>query len=143
MDPVPNHKRRYPDRRNSAGSKETTVNSDNDNLEVLKVLCEMRDWLRAGLHGQVGELLERTLDTDKKKRAYQLTDGVLSAKEIGKRLSMGDKTVRQIWDTATRRGLIEVLPAGKRRRRFDLGDFELTPADSGDVSGSGVDNGED
>lgn len=103
------------------------MNGDADDSKIINVLCEMRDLLKAGFHNDIRSLLEDTLDTDKKRLAYQSTNGQLGAKDIGKLLSISDNTVRQMWDTSIRRGLIMALPAGKRRRIFDLADYGLLP----------------
>jgi hypothetical protein len=58
----------------------------NDNLqaETNALLREMRDWLRAGFHQQVGLLLASILTDDKKRRAYQMADGLVTVKEVCK-----------------------------------------------------------
>jgi predicted Rossmann fold nucleotide-binding protein DprA/Smf involved in DNA uptake len=93
--------------------------------ETNELLREIKHWLRAGFHSQVQILLESVLDTPKKRLAYQMADGSTTVKDVCKTCSMSTTSVLGLWNEATRKGLIEVLPGGKRQRLFDLNDFGL------------------
>lgn len=98
-----------------------------ENEKALAVLKELLVWTRVGFYATAKKTLEETLNTDKKKLAYQAADGVRSGESIRIELKMSPNDLFELFKQCTNLGLMEQLEGGKRRRLFDLSIFGLLP----------------
>lgn len=97
-----------------------------NDTEAIKVLKEIRNWIRAGSHKQVKELLESSLPDAKDRMAYQMSDGKTAVEAIRKACKMSPNGVVALHNKCVSLGLMEEADQ-KKRRLFDLNDFGLLP----------------
>jgi len=93
--------------------------------ETLRVLKELLVWTRVGFYAEVKSMLGDVLNTEKKKLAFQLADGVRAGESIRVELKMSPNDLSDLFKQCTSLGLMEQLEGGKRRRLFDLSNFGL------------------
>ena len=103
------------------------MTTTDDDTSVLK---ELLVWTRIGFYATVKTTLADILNTDKKKLAYQLADGIRSGDSIRVQLKMSPNDLSELFKQCTNIGLMEQLEGGKRRRLFDLSNFDLLPKQS-------------
>jgi hypothetical protein len=97
--------------------------------ELRELLIEIRNWVRIGFRKDAKDVLIDILNTDKKRRAYQMTDGHARRDDIRKACGMSPNSLLDLWRDCDDAGLMEVMPDGKRRRLFDLSKFGLLGQD--------------
>ena len=97
--------------------------------ESVRLLREILKWTKVGYFDRVKSMLERILDSEKKRLAYQAMDGTESIEVIKTRLQMGKSVVIDLYRKCENAGLMEQVD-GKRNRLFDLADFDLLPPDT-------------
>jgi hypothetical protein len=105
-----------------------------DSSELLKVLGEIRNWIRAAAHDPVRKLLERALPDAKSRAAYQMMDGKASIDQIRTACKMSPNALVALANRCESMGLMEAQDK-KRVRLFDLADFDLIGADDATKSG--------
>jgi hypothetical protein len=92
---------------------------------VLTVLTEIRNWVRAASFGSVKSLLEAALPDSKSRDAYQMLDGIASVEQVRVACKMSPNGVVALAQRCTAMGLMESRGDKKRVRLFDLNDFGL------------------
>jgi hypothetical protein len=95
----------------------------NDNM--LEILTEIRNWIRAAAHGQVKTLLEAALPDEKARSAYQMFDGRVSVEQVRAACKMSPNAVVALANRCTAMGLMDLNTDKKRQRLFDLRDFGI------------------
>ena len=103
--------------------------------ELLEVLVEIRNWIRAAAHDPVKRRLEATLPDAKSRAAYQMLDGTASIDQVRTACKMSPNALVALANRCTAMGLMESNQDKKRVRLFDLTDFDLLGA--GDSTNSG------
>jgi hypothetical protein len=93
--------------------------------ELLAVLKDIRNWMRAASFASVKQLLVEALPDQKSRAAYQLLDGTASMDNVRIACKMRGSSLIALARRCTAMGLMEVSGDNKRSRRFDLGDFGL------------------
>lgn len=104
------------------------MNSQSE-VDLLAVIKEIRNWIRAAAHRPVRSMLEEALPDEKSRRAYQMFDGNTSGTEIRKVCKMSPNAVVALTSRCVALGLMEIRDDKKRLRLFDLGEFDLLPED--------------
>lgn len=100
----------------------------NEGSEQLKVLLEIRNWIRAAAHDPVKRRLESALPDPKSRTAYQMLDGTTSMDQVRIACKMSPNGLLALANRCVSMGLMEVQDK-KRMRLFDLNDFDLIGAD--------------
>ena len=95
------------------------------NQELLEVLAEIRNWIRAAAHKPVHAMLQEALPDAKSRLAYQMFDGATSADQVRVACKMSPNAVVAIVGRCMAKGLMEEKADKKRVRLFDLNDFGL------------------
>ncbi|WP_311029411.1 hypothetical protein [Mesorhizobium koreense] len=93
--------------------------------QVLQVLVELRNWVRAAAHGQVRVALEAALPDAKSRMAYQMFDGTATVAQIRIACKMSPNAVVALGNHCASLGLMGINADRKRVRLFDLNDFGL------------------
>jgi hypothetical protein len=96
--------------------------------EQTKLLREILKWIKFAGMKELKTMLMSTLDSDKKKVAYQASDGERSTRDVASIAGFGSKTtVADLWKVWKTLGLGETsvtMGGGDRfRRAFDLEEF--------------------
>lgn len=99
--------------------------------ETNEFLREIRNWIRAAHHGTVGQALTKLLDTEKKRKAFQMADGNTPLADVCKKCSMSKTSLVELYRDAVKRGLMESDDNGRKRRLFDLENFGLLGGPNG------------
>jgi DNA invertase Pin-like site-specific DNA recombinase len=87
---------------------------DNNSNQILR---EILVWLRLqGIYLLETSLLPSLLDSEDKKKVYQMTDGNLSVNEISKRTSVSVGSISNWWNQWYERGIL--LKEGKRYKKL-------------------------
>jgi len=95
--------------------------------EELKVLREILRWTKFAGMGQVKMVLETVLNNDRKKLAYQLSDGTRGTREVNAQ-SGYTGSVSDLWKEWKRKGIgdtISVQRGERFKRTFDLEEFGI------------------
>jgi hypothetical protein len=93
--------------------------------KILKVLLEIRNWIRAGSYASVKKLLETALPDPKSRSVYQMFDGTVTMEQIRVACKISPNGLVALAQRCTAMGLLEVKDDKKRMRLFDLADFGL------------------
>jgi len=93
--------------------------------ELLALLVDIRNWIRAATHRPVQALLEEALPDTKSRAAYQMLDGTTSFEQVRTACKMSPNAVVALTTRCIAMGLMEVGTDKKRMRLFDLNDFGL------------------
>ena len=93
--------------------------------QLLAVVTDIRNWIRAASHSSVKTLLETALPTDKTRAVYQMSDGKSSVAEIRRASKMSPNDVIALQGRCVSLGLMEIRSGNRRYRLFDLQDFGL------------------
>lgn len=93
--------------------------------EVLAVLTDIRNWIRAASYGSVKTLLQTALPDTKSRAAYQMFDGTATIEQIRLACKMSPNVLVALSQRWTSMGLMAMRNDKKRVRLFDLADFEL------------------
>lgn len=96
--------------------------------ELLSVLVEIRNWIRAAAHDPVKKLLEKALPDAKSRAAYQMLDGTATIDQVRTACKMSPNALVALANRCTSMGLMESNQDKKRVRLFDLTDFGLLGA---------------
>jgi hypothetical protein len=101
--------------------------SENEQTTLLR---EILKWTRFAGMKEVKAVLTSTLDSDKKKAAYQASDGKRSTRDVASIAGFGSKsTVADLWKVWKKLGLGETslaMGGGDRfKRSFDLDEFGI------------------
>jgi len=102
-----------------------------EETEQVKLLREILKWTKFAGMADVKGVLQTVLNSDKKKLAYQLSDGTRGTRDINS-LSGYTGSVSDLWKEWKRKGIgdtISVQRGERFKRTFDLEDFgiELPP----------------
>lgn len=89
------------------------------------VLCEIRNWIRASSYGSVKSALENALSDARLRTAYQMMDGSKSQDQVRTACKISPNTLVALCQKCESLGLMESTQDKKRRRLFDLRDFDL------------------
>jgi hypothetical protein len=99
--------------------------------ELLAVLVDIRNWIRAAAHRPVQALLQEALPDAKSRAAYQMLDGTKSGEQVRVACKMSPNAVVALTARCIAMGLMEEKADKKRVRLFDLNDFGMiTKGDS-------------
>lgn len=90
----------------------------NDNNEQIELLREILKWVRFAGSNQVKGVLVSTLDSDKKRLAYQLSDGKNASRAIAEQAGVDASTAQDWWKEWTLLGLGEGIPVAGGGTRF-------------------------
>jgi len=93
--------------------------------EILAVLTDIRNWLRAASYASVKTLLEAALPDQKSRAAYQMLDGTVTMEQVRVACKMSPNVLLALTQRWTAMGLMEPKADKKRVRLFDLADFGL------------------
>jgi hypothetical protein len=93
--------------------------------ELLVVLKDIRNWIRAAAHRPVQALLEEALPDAKSRAAYQMFDGKASVDQVRTACKMSPNAVVALTVRCVAMGLMEANADKRRVRIFDLNDFGL------------------
>lgn len=104
--------------------------------QLLEVLIEIRNWIRAAAHGPVKSLLEAALPDAKSRAAYQMLDGKASMDQIRTACKMSPNALVALASRCTAMGLMEINEDKRRVRLFDLADFGLLSESDAKDAGS-------
>src|SRR5688572_20722839 len=107
-----------------------------DNL--LAVLMDIRNWIRAAVYRPVQATLEDALPDAKSRAAYQMFDGTVSVDQVRTACKMSPNAVVALAARCVAMGLMEVSGDKKRVRLFDLNDFGLIPESNSKPEGGRV-----
>jgi len=105
--------------------------------ELLVVLKDIRNWMRAAAHRPVQALLEETLPDAKSRAAYQMFDGTASVEQVRTTCKMSPNAVVALTVRCVAMGLMEANADKRRIRLFDLNDFGLLSEDAPKAVGKG------
>lgn len=98
--------------------------------EQIAILKEILKWIRFTAAKEVKTVLIDVMNTEQKSLIYHLSDGSRSSAEIGKSAGVSDMTVRRLWASWARLGIVEAIKVrgGDRyKKSFDLEDFGIEP----------------
>lgn len=98
-------------------------NQSDENL--LTVLMDIRNWIRAAAYRPVKAILEEALPDAKSRTAYQMFDGTVSVDQVRTACKMSPNAVVALTARCVAMGLMEANADKKRVRLFDLNDFGL------------------
>jgi hypothetical protein len=102
---------------------------------LLTVLVEIRNWLRAAAHDSVKRRLEVALPDGKSRSAYQMLDGSLTMDQVRVACKMSPNALVALANRCVSMGLMAVQDK-KRLRLFDLNDFDLIGPEDATKSGA-------
>src|SRR5688572_24108611 len=94
---------------------------------VIEVLLEIRNWIRVRSWSSVRASLEAALPDTKSRAAFQMFDGNASFEQVRVACKMSPNAVVALAGRCTSLGLMEITQDKKRRKLFDLADFDLLP----------------
>ena len=99
--------------------------------QLLAVLVDIRNWIRAAAHRPVQALLQEALPDAKSRAAYQMLDGSSSVEQVRIACKMSPNAVVALTARCVAMGLMEAKSDKRRVRLFNLNDFGLiTKGDS-------------
>jgi hypothetical protein len=93
--------------------------------QILAVLTDIRNWIRAASHASIKALLEEALPDAKSRAAYQMMDGTTTVEQIRVACKMSPNAIVALAQRWTAMGLMEVSEDKRRVRLFDPVDFGL------------------
>jgi hypothetical protein len=102
--------------------------SDGNN-EQTELLREILKWVRFASSNQVKGVLESTLNSDKKRVVYHLSDGNSTSRAIGEQADVDFRTISEWWKEWTLIGLgdgVTVSGGTRFRRSFDIKMYGMT-----------------
>ena len=91
----------------------------------IALLTEIRNWIRAASYPSIKTLLEGTLTDTQSRTAYQMLDGTATMEQVRVASKMSPNKLASLTQRWTSMGIMEFTPDKKRKRLFDLADFEL------------------
>lgn len=83
--------------------------------DFMQTLTEILMWTRFENFPKLRKILLDTLTTDEEKRAYELTDGERSRRDIARKIGVSNSTIQSWWNKWYNLGILE--PSGKRKGR--------------------------
>lgn len=104
---------------------------------LLAVLTDIRNWIRAAAHRPVQAMLEEALPDAKSRAAYQMFDGTMSVEQVRTACKMSPNAVVALTARCIAMGLMETNADKRRVRLFDLNDFALISEDEPKMGGKG------
>lgn len=93
--------------------------------KLLEVLTDIRNWTRAASFNSVKALLQTALPDTKARLAYQMLDGNASLDQTRIGCKLSPNLMGAIAQRCIAMGLMELSADNRRRRLFDLNDFNL------------------
>jgi len=93
--------------------------------DILPILTDIPNWIRASSFAAVKDLLEAALPDAKSRSAYQMMDGAATVEQIRVACKMSPNALVALAQRCTSMGLMELRADKKRVRLFDLADFGL------------------
>jgi hypothetical protein len=106
--------------------------------DLLQASVRIEGYLRIVAVPVISPTLSRYFKTGKQLRAYELTDGSTSTRQIGKAIGVDQKTVSTWWRTWEKEHKI-VHKVGKRgqfKRLYSLAELVIANFDSGETEGT-------
>lgn len=100
--------------------------------ELLNVLIDIRNWIRAASYEPVRRQLEAALPDAKSRAAYQMLDGSASIEQVRIACKMSPNAVLALANRCESMGLMDINNDRKRIRLFDLTNFGLLEPKSAD-----------
>ncbi|MFZ0394119.1 MAG: hypothetical protein WBX09_17710 [Terracidiphilus sp.] len=91
----------------------------------LSLLLDIRNWIRAAAYQNIKLLLQSALPDAQSRKAYQMLDGKVNVEQVRIACKMSPNKVIAFAQKWTSMGLMEATSDKKRRRLFDLCDFDL------------------
>ena len=92
---------------------------------MIELLTDIRNWIRASSYMSIKALLERALPDQQSRAAYQMLDGSTSTDQVRIAVKISPNRLILLTQKWTSMGLMEIKADKKRKRLFDLMDFEL------------------
>lgn len=96
----------------------------NDDL-ILSLLSDIRNWIRASSYSAVKGTLSTALPDQQMRKAFQMLDGKTSIEQVRTACKMSPNKLIALTQKWTSMGLMEVTADKKKKRLFDLQDFDL------------------
>ncbi|MBC7785156.1 MAG: hypothetical protein H7144_15075 [Burkholderiales bacterium] len=93
--------------------------------DVAAAIIELSRWVRVACHQPVKLMLEATLPDTKSRQIYQMTEETVGRNQICKACKVSSSTVSDVQQKCISLGLMSVSGDGRRKRLFDLNDFDL------------------
>src|SRR5437899_3132846 len=78
----------------------------NDNERMIELLAEAVRWLRFQSMDKADAAIARLLDSDQKKVAFELADGINSARSIAPQIGVSNQTVSTWWKDWAAAGIL-------------------------------------
>ena len=95
----------------------------------IELLTDIRNWIRAASYPSIKSLLEGALLDRNARTAYQMLDGTTTIEQVRVAAKMSPNKVIALSQSWISMGLMEMTADKKRKRLFDLSDFELISVD--------------
>lgn len=92
---------------------------------MIELLTDIRNWIRASSYMSIKALLEKALPDQQSRTAYQMLDGSVSMEQVRITVKISPNKLVGLTQKWTSMGLMETNTDKKRKRLFDLTDFEL------------------
>ncbi|HYD17752.1 MAG TPA: hypothetical protein VEF76_04655 [Patescibacteria group bacterium] len=96
-----------------------------NDAQIADLLSDIRNWLRASSYMAVKTLLEKALPDKQSRIAYQMLDGRTSLEQVRVKAKMSPNKLISLTQKWTSMGLMEADNEKRKKRLFDLDDFEL------------------
>jgi hypothetical protein len=96
---------------------------------IIDLLREILKWVKFAGAREVRTVLMNILDTEQKRLVYHLSDGKHGSIDIGKAANVSDSTIRRLWESWVRLGIVEPLAVQggiRYKKSFALEDFGFT-----------------
>ena len=101
--------------------------------ELLEVLVDIRNWIRAASHEAVKAQLESALPNAKSRAVYQMLDGTKSIEQVRIACKISPNALLALANRCESMGLMSVNSDRKRVRLFDLVNFGLLESDTAEA----------
>jgi hypothetical protein len=95
------------------------------------ILSDIRNWIRAASYPVVKNLLAGALPDQQTRRAFQMLDGNATSEQVRIACKMSPNKLVALTQKWTSMGLMEATADKKKRRLFDLQDFDLVEPPEG------------
>jgi hypothetical protein len=95
---------------------------------TLSVLSEIRNMIRASTYPVIKNLLTTALPDLQTRKAFQMLDGNATVEQVRVACKMSPNKLVALTQKWTSMGLMEVTADKRKRRLFDLQDFDLVAA---------------
>ncbi|MCH7561450.1 MAG: hypothetical protein IIC67_08845 [Thaumarchaeota archaeon] len=85
--------------------------------QILNVLTEISKWTKFQGLEKFQNTIEKILQTDEEKAAYELSNGIRSSRDIGQEIGLSKTTVTDYWKKWSKIGIVEESKKYRGRMR--------------------------